>query len=317
MRFAAAAALAALTACGRYADFTLPPAAGPSHGLAWTARPEPVLTQPNAVDALNPSVARRGNLLFNLYSVFDGAAWRTHLATSGDGLAWARLGPVLSPAGGGYIAANGHVLDVNGEFFYWFHSGEREQPVIGLARSRDGKAWTPAAAAVLEGGPFGSWDERGVADPYVVAKNGVFYLFYLGQDRARRQRLGIARSPDGIRWEKMRANPILELGAGGSFDENGLGEPAVWEAGGEWRMLYTGRDRGERRRMGIARSRDGAAWEKLAQPLIEGGEPWNSAVMCDATVLAEDGRARVWFGGGSKPRPDENIEGKIGYGELR
>ena len=52
-------------------------------------------------------------------------------------------------------------------------------------------------------------------------------------------------SADGIHWVKLRANPILELGGPGSFDENGLGEPAVWSAAGFYWMLYTGRGAGE------------------------------------------------------------------------
>ncbi len=88
-------------------------------------------------------------------------------------------------------------------------------------------------------------------------------MFYLGMDRARRQRLGVAMSGDGVSWYKLRSNPILELGDYGAFDENGLGEPAVWAARGYYWMLYTGRDRNEVRRLGLARSRDGVRWEKL------------------------------------------------------
>ena len=61
------------------------------------------------------------------------------------------------------------------------------------------------------------------------------------------QRLGLARSRDGVAWEKLRS-PILE-GAPGAFDEE-LGEPAVWTSGGAWWMLYTGRAHDEQRRIG-------------------------------------------------------------------
>ena len=44
-------------------------------------------------------------------------------------------------------------------------------------------------------------------------------MFYLGEDRAGRQRLGVARSLDGEHWQKLRSNPILEAGKYGSFDE--------------------------------------------------------------------------------------------------
>src|SRR5205814_2469328 len=133
----------------------------------------------------------------------------------------------------------------------------RELPRIGLARSPDAAQWSKQTQPVLEPGPRGSWDERGVADPYLLRAGGMFYMYYLGQDRAHRQRLGLARSADGVHWQKLRANPILELGPDDAFDENGLGEPAVWQSHGKYWMLYTGRDRKEYRRLGLARAMDG------------------------------------------------------------
>jgi predicted GH43/DUF377 family glycosyl hydrolase len=168
----------------------------------------------------------------------------------------------------------------------------------------------------MDFGPRGSWDERGIADPYVIRLREYFYLFYLGQDRARRQQLGLARSRDGAHWEKLRSNPILELGKYGSFDEMGLGEPAVWIGHGYYWMLYTGRDAHESRRLGMARSTDGVHWQKLPA-VFEGRQPWNSKVVCDPTIeVLQDGRLAVWFGGGDAPSPDENLHGQIGVATL-
>jgi predicted GH43/DUF377 family glycosyl hydrolase len=154
-----------------------------------------------------------------------------------------------------------------------------------------------------------------VADPYVMEAGGKLYLYYLGMDRARRQRIGVARSADGVHWVKLRANPIVELGGYGAFDENGLGEPAVWASNGFYWMLYTGRSRTERRQMALARSTDGVRWEKLPGT-IAGEQPWDQEVICDPTVIVEGGRIRVWFGGGDRASPDQNLNGQIGYGEL-
>ena len=153
------------------------------------------------------------------------------------------------------------------------------------------------------------------ADPYVLRVGRFLYLFYLGEDRARRQRLGVARSLDGESWQKLRSNPILELGKYGSFDEMGLGEPAVWIAQGYYWMLYTGRDARENRRLGMARSTDGVHWEKLST-VFEGREPWDSRVLCDPTIELLDGRLAAWFGGGDRASPDENLDGQIGVAFL-
>jgi predicted GH43/DUF377 family glycosyl hydrolase len=314
-------AAALLAGCGGYADFTLPPPGpGPApSAFTWEAQPAPVLAE--AGDALNPSVtARPGGGLVNLYSVFRGGVWRTALAASPDGVRWEKAGEVLAPGPAAweasYIAANGSALWYEGRFWYWYQAGPRGNPRVGLARSPDGRAWTREAAPVLGYGPYMSWDERATADPYVIRAGPNFYMYYLGQDRAGRQRLGVARSADGLHWRRLRANPILAPGGAGEFDENGVGEPAVWRSHGAWWMLFTGRDRAENRRLGLAQSPDGVRWRKLPA-VFAGTEPWNARVLCDPTVLVEGGQIRVWFGGGDVASPDENLHGKIGYAVLR
>jgi predicted GH43/DUF377 family glycosyl hydrolase len=307
-----------LTGCGRYAAFTLPPVAGgdPAMTFHLEEQRDPVIPRQEFADVLNPSVA--GAL--NLYSAFDGKTWHTALATSPDGgLHWRNDGIVLSPDPrtweGAYIAANGSLLSQGGQWWYWYQAAPRGAHRIGLARSPDGKSWRKEPAPVLDHGPVGAWDERVVADPYVIRIEPYFYLYYLGQDRAVRQRLGVARSTDGIHWEKLRTNPILELGASGAFDEAGLGEPAVWQSHGFYWMLYTGRDLKEYRRLGLARSTDGVHWTRL--PAVFGGaHPWDSKVICDPTVVVAGDRILVWFGGGDVASPDENLHGQIGFATL-
>jgi hypothetical protein len=51
--------------------------------------------------------------------------------------------------------------------------------------------------------------------------------------------------------------------------------------------------------------------------VFAGTQRWNSEVLCDPSVLVENGEIRVWFGGGDQPRPDEHLHGQIGYGVLR
>ena len=321
-------AAALLAGCRPYADFTLPAPEGVRREVQARVevRPEPVLGRGaagefDAVDALNPSLVWRDGQWFNFYSGFDGTAWHTGLATSADGIAWTKQGKVLSPEAatweGSYIAANGAALWFHDEFYYWYQAGS--PPRIGLARSRDGRTWRKEAAPVVPFGPRGAWDERATADPYVIQAGGWLYLFYLGEDRARRQRLGVARSRDGIAWEKLRESPVIELGAPGTFDENGLGEPAVWQAEGWWWMLYTGRDHAEKRRIGLARSADGVRWERVRESAVFAGTaPWMAQVVCDPHVEpGNDGTLRIWFGGGSIPHPAENIAGAIGYATLR
>jgi sucrose-6-phosphate hydrolase SacC (GH32 family) len=304
--------------CSRYEDFTLQRITGGNPNnltFRFEEHPGPVLRRDREHDVLNPSLAAG----HNFYSLFDGHTWHTGHAVLKDAV-WEKTGIILSPDArtweGSYIAANGAALYTGGRFWIWYVAGPRERPSIGLARSPDAQTWSKEAQAVLDPGPYESWDEYGVADPYVIRMGDYFYLYYLGQDRARRQRLGVARSTDGIHWMKLRSNPMLEPGGSGAFDENGLGEPAVWISHGFYWMLYTGRDTGEMRRLGLARSTDGVHWTKL--PVVfSGSQAWDSKVMCDPEVELNGTEIRVWFGGGDVARPDENLNGQIGFGLLR
>jgi len=317
------------TACNPSKRFTLPVQQQGDAATTWTwteSPASPLLTRGPAgswdsVDVLNPSVVRWRESYWNLYSGFDGKTWHTGVAQSADGLSWQRKGKVLSPDPasweGTYIAANGAVLaDRPQRLSYWYQGG-RPFPSIGLARSSDGLSWSKEKAPVLVPGPRGSWDERGVADPYVIQIGSELYLYYTGMDRALRQRLGVARSSDGVRWEKSLDNPLLDIGGHQQWDEGGLGEPAVWSSGNSYWMLYTGRAWDETRRLGLAQSADGIHWKKLSTAVFEGKQPWNRSVLCDPTVeLTSQGSLRVWYGGGNKPSPDENLNGQIGLATL-
>ncbi len=319
------ALMAGITGCGAYVGFELPLEQGDAANLRfeWQLRAEPVLSHgPNgwdSSDALNPSVVRFSGAYLNLYSGFDGRTWHTAAATSADGVTWSKLGVRLSPDPhsweGDYIAANGSALPREGELWYWYQAGT--PPRIGLARSRDGVSWRKEPSPVLELGPIGSWDERGIGDPYVIEVQSNLYMFYVGMDRARRQRLGVAKSGDGVHWTKLISNPVLEIGPDASFDENGLGEPAVWRSHGRYWMLYTGRDRHEVRRIGLAESADGLHWQRSTRaPVFAGSQNWDAKVVCDPSVIPAEGGVHVWFGGGDVARPDERIHGQIGYAFL-
>ena len=191
----------------------------------------------------------------------------------------------------------------------------RAHPSIGLATSRNPYKLHKSAQPVLSPGPRGSFDEFAVADPYIIRIGSLFYMYYLGTDRARRQQIGLARSSDGSVWEKLRSSPVMQISEPGGMDENGLGEPAVWQSQGWYWMLFTGRDAHENRSLGSARSVDGVNWVRSPN-VIRGSEPWDSKVICDPTVLVEGQKVRVWFGGGDVASPDENLHGRIGVGAI-
>ncbi|SCW85490.1 Glycosyl hydrolases family 32 N-terminal domain-containing protein [Paenibacillus tianmuensis] len=281
----------------------------------------------DSVDLLNPSVIKKGNTYYNYYSGYDGNVWRTGLATSADGINWSKYdkNPVLDISTDSwdstYIAANGAAIEFNGKILYLYHGKPKDgPPAIGLAQSEDGFSFKKHNVPVLTAGDKHSWDSNGVADPYVIEHNGMLYMYFLGMDEMQVQRLGIARSEDGIKWEKI-GKPIMDVGPKGSFDENGLGEPSVIYYAPYFYMLYTGRAADEKRDIGVAISLDGVNWKKLNYNGLFNDrkiDTWDGSVICDTTILLENesGLLNVWYGGGNKPEPAQNLNGDVGLFKM-
>jgi hypothetical protein len=49
--------------------------------------------------------------------------------------------------------------------------------------------------------------------------------------------------------------------------------------------------------------------------IIEGQQPWDAAVVCVPSGYF-DGSLKIWFGGGDRASPDENLNGQIGLAVM-
>lgn len=108
-------------------------------------------------------------------------------------------------------------------FFDGFNLGQdRDTDHIGMATSADGRAWKkyndPATGdhpyrdsdPVFGPGEPGTWDERSVQQPEVVlTPDGIIMVYWGMAEGDRRASLGLARSQDGITWERHPANPVI------------------------------------------------------------------------------------------------------------
>ena len=148
------------------------------------------------------------------------------------------------------------------------------------------------------------------ADPYVIRiGEPYFYLYYLGQDRARRQRLGLARSRDGASaGRSCRSSPVLELGGAGSRSMR-----SAWESPrcGRHTWLVLDALHRPRRLPKTAASAwpapvDGVACGSSCRSFFEASaDPWDSrTVLCDPDRGAHArGRARLVRRRRRRPRP--------------
>ncbi|UCF07613.1 MAG: winged helix-turn-helix transcriptional regulator, partial [Thermoplasmata archaeon] len=76
-------------------------------------------------------------------------------------------------------------------------------------------------------------------------------------------RTGYASSDNGVIWTKYRANPVLDIGFRGTWDDMQSAAPAVLQHGSTYHMWYSGHD-GKNYRIGYATSPDRSSWVKLA-----------------------------------------------------
>jgi len=165
----------------------------------------------------------------------------------------------------------------------------------GVALSLDGVYWSRieadhASGALFDVGEPGEWDALGAASPCVLPHaSRDFRMYYHTWDaQEARFRIGVAQSPDALRWEKVGPVFGLEGGAGraGRWDEGGCLNPYVMHLPGtknkQFLMLYEGVDSSGERSIGCATSDDGRNWKRAGGDdgrVVRAGEQgsWDAA----------------------------------------
>ncbi|HMC65823.1 MAG TPA: hypothetical protein VKI65_12870 [Gemmataceae bacterium] len=124
---------------------------------------------------------------------------------------------------------------------------------IGLATSTDGINWQIAndGKPVLDAGPVGSPDAKGLAHPYVLRVGEKFLMWYgaidgkqasdlgLSPGHVRVERICLATSTDGIRWKREnQGKPVLDIGPKGSIDSIQATGMHVLKIGSRFVMWY-------------------------------------------------------------------------------
>jgi predicted GH43/DUF377 family glycosyl hydrolase len=231
-------------------------------GIHWS-KPEIVLG-PNPktdweADINRPIVLRHAGQYHLWYTgQARGHSWIGY-ATSPDGRTWTRMSdkPVLSPGERWEKVAVmcPHVLwdDKAGLYRMWYSGGEQNEPnAIGAASSSDGVTWKKDPAnPVFRPDPGNRWEQDRVTGCQVIPEPGGYLMFYIGFENESRARIGLARSPDGVTWQRHPANPIISTGAGQAWDADAVYKPFAILGGLRWMLWYNGR-RGGVEQIGLA-----------------------------------------------------------------
>jgi hypothetical protein len=184
---------------------------------------------------------------------------------------------------------------------------------IGLAISQDGLLWTKSPSnPVLGVGPEGAWDERNAFAGKVLIIDSVFHMWFTGHeggDFTRDFRIGHATSPDGVNWTKDAANPILDMGTGGSWDDKVITVGAAVFDGTTYHLWYGGIGPSGIG-VGHATSPDAITWTKdPSNPVFSPGSSgsWDYPRIDFPSVIFDGTIFHMWYTGGVY------FAGQIGY----
>ena len=141
---------------------------------------------------------------------------------------------------------------------------------IGVAVSQDGLHWSKIEgsspySAVVEVGKAGEFDAEYVGWPFVLEDGKGYKMYYHTFDpKANKYVVGIAKSKDGIKWEKDGA--VFMGGSPGCFDEQGAARCFVTkDPSGTYKMWYEGVSGTGARSIGLAQSANGVQWSRTSE----------------------------------------------------
>jgi hypothetical protein len=213
------------------------------------------------------------------------------------------------------MVADPCVLLINGIYKMWYSGYDGSTWRIGLAHSTDRVNWTRQndGNAVFDVGAAGKFDDVHVSSPNVVYNGSMYHMWYRGYDGSN-WRIGYATSSDGVTWTRQNnGNAVLDLGAGGSWDETHVMIPIVYKLGKEYWMCYVGYSATSGKfRIGVAfcKSGDGINWQKYSgNPVIQEGSAgeWDDARVFFIGFYWDQGVFYVLYAGISNTGNDYQI----------
>ncbi len=157
-----------------------------------------------------------------------------------------------------------------------------------------------------------NWEDYGVYAPFVLKHGDTLKMWYTGIKSFGVQQIGYATSMDGINWQRDSHNPVLRVGAPGSWDAEYVGYPKIILVDTTYHMWYAGSNdlNNQIFRMGHATSTDGITWTKYNDPStinppFANSDPvltptpgsWDSATLAGHSYFFDGDSFNVWYVG--------------------
>ncbi|MDR2763375.1 MAG: glycoside hydrolase family 127 protein [Planctomycetaceae bacterium] len=197
------------------------------------------------------------------------------------------------------------VVDDNGTFKAWLDV--RAKRSIGYAESKDGVHWSDIKIVLSP--VAGTWEEFIVDRPYVVKKDGLFYMWYTVHSKAQKKQerhtaaavtqIAFATSTDGINWKRMSDKPVL-VATEKWENESVMCPVTIWDEEEKvFKMWYSAGGAYEPTDRGYATSKDGLNWTKHKEPVFSGNRndknAWDHWGVAGGTVLKLKGEYYLFY----------------------
>jgi len=249
-------------------------------GINWTKHPFPVISYGTFGEWDNyrrvESLIRVNDTLKMWFSAYKEIPFEMRIgyAWSINGISWEiHPYPVLDIGQDGEWDDNfiygPSVIYHNNEYLIWYtgNGGNDNPSRIGYANSSDGINWNKDEEnnPVIETGPYDSYYESLLNFPCVMRNYGMFEMWFSGHDRFEHYRVGYARSVDGIHWDYISEEPVLDIGENETWDDIAVYRPNVLIDDNQYKMWYSGNN-GERHKVGFALGNTVTGIESFLQP---------------------------------------------------
>lgn len=249
-------------------------------GLTWTRHPDNPILRLGPPGSWDSSILICQHILYDeaerLYKMWyvggtSAGVFGIGYATSTDGVRWTKYAgnPVLATTEPweGTLIEGQTLLKRNGRYEMWYGGLAVGSDIsyIGFATSTDGIHWTKHPGNPVISPDIGDprpWDGYSVDTPDVYHDGTVYHMYYRGwRKRSGTSWIGHATSPDGIRWTRDPANPVLlTASVGGVWDNFQIYRSRVFPAPAPPdprrfvvdRMWFTGRDYTLKSQVGLA-----------------------------------------------------------------
>lgn len=174
-------------------------------------------------------------------------------AFSKDGIHFRRnqTNPVFHPTGDWNCgrAIDAEVILFNDKYllFYATRDPDYKIQMLGVASAPANTDFTREQWTQLTDSPILKpeypWEGACIEGASVIEKGGILYMFFAGAYNNNPQQIGVAKSSDGIRWERLSNKPFLTNGDPGEWNYSESGHPHIFQGNkGRTYLFFQGND---------------------------------------------------------------------------